>query len=318
MTISLFALISCKEDKTNEEKEIQESSFYETELTLTPDSVNLYGTLSMPDSTGQYPLVIIIAGSGPTDRNGNSVLGITAKPYQLIADTLVKCGIATFRFDKRGIAKSVAKGMKEEDLSFDCYVNDVVFIINEFKKDKRFNKIILLGHSEGALIGAIAANLIEIDKYISVSGISRPADSVLIEQLSHSKEVDLEEAKRIIEEIKKGNTTKINDVNLVSIFRLSVQPYLASWFKYNPKTEYAKLTIPVLILHGTTDIQIPLSDAEQLAKVTQNAKLVVLEHMNHVLKDAPADTLKNAETYNNPDLPVYPKLIEEIVKFVKE
>ncbi|MBN2890640.1 MAG: alpha/beta hydrolase [Bacteroidales bacterium] len=315
IVLSIF-FVSCNENKDGNDKKTDEISFYETELIITPDSVDLFGTLLMPDSLGEFPLVIIVAGSGPTDRNGNNPLGVTAKPYELLADTLVKSGVATFRYDKRGIAKSVAKGLKEEDLSFDTYVNDLIFIVNELKKDKRFNKIIILGHSEGALIGAIASNEINADKFISVSGVSRPADLILIEQLVNGLNVDKTRIKSIIEQIKEGKIAVVEEPELQSIFRPSVQPYLASWFKYNPVDVYAQLTMPVLIIHGTTDIQVPPQDAESLAFACPKSTLSIIEGMNHVLKTAPADTIENSKTYSNSKLPLKEKLVEDIIDFV--
>lgn len=317
---AIFAIIlwSCNDNEVIEKTEEATSSFYETEFVFTPDSVNLFGTLLMPDSTGKYPLVIMVAGSGPTDRNGNNPLGVKAKPFQLLADTLVKSGIASFRYDKRAIGKSVAKGMTENNLRFDHYVNDLTFIVKELKKDSRFSKIIIMGHSEGSLIGAISSLETNPDKYISVSGVSRPADSILYEQLSASPDIDKVELSDALEKIKIGEIVTVEDDKLKMIFRESVQPYMTSWFKYSPQEIYAQLTMPVLVIHGTTDIQVPVSDAEALSKANVGSKLSIVDGMNHVLKDAPADTLKNAETYSDASLPLTKKFVEDIIVFVKE
>ena len=316
IAVFLTIFIACDDSKTNEN--IEESPFYETEIAITPDSVDIFGTLLMPDSVGKFPLVIIVAGSGPTDRDGNNRLGITAKPYFLIADTLVKRGIASFRYDKRAIGKSVVKNLQEKDLRFDTYVNDLVEIIKNFKDDTRFSEIIILGHSEGALIGAVTCNTIEVDKFISVAGTSRPADSILIEQLKQVPDIEKEEVLRIISIIKNGEIATTENATLNSIFRESVQPYMTSWFKFIPKNEYSKLTIPTLIIHGTTDIQVPTSDAEELNSQNSQTTLSIIEGMNHILKNAPADTLKNTETYKNSDLPLNEEFVADIIKFITE
>ncbi len=314
-TIVMFFVTACNEETTSSKKT---SSIYEKELSISVDSVQLYGTLLMPDSSGTYPLVIFVAGSGPTDRDGNSKLGIIAKPYKLLADTLVKTGIASFRYDKRAIGKSIVDDIKEQDLSFETYINDLVEIINKFKADNRFSEIILLGHSEGALISAVACEISTPNKFISVSGTALPADSILLQQLSNQKNIDASEVSEILTKIKQGQIVPVLDPNLASIFRPTIQPYMCSWMQYNPKEVYSKITIPVLIIHGTTDIQVPPNDAELLDKATPNSQLAIIEGMNHILKNAPADTTLNIETYKNANLPLNNELITKITNFIQE
>jgi len=311
--ISLF-ILSCN-DKNEEPEET--SNLYEKELTFDIDSVTIYGTLLMPDSVGEYPLVIIVAGSGPTDRNGNNTFSVKAQSYKLIADTLAANNIASFRYDKRAIAKSKMPNLKEQNLVFETYINDLVEIVKSFQNDKRFSKIIILGHSEGALIGAVASNITNPDAFISVAGTGRSADTILIEQLSTKPEYNLNEAIKIIDEIKKGTIAPVFDQNLAQIFRPSVQPYLKSWFNYIPSTVYSELTIPTLIIHGTTDVQIPETDAEKLHNVCNGSKLVIVEGMNHILKDAPADTTLNLKTYGDANLPLTKQFSVEILDFIK-
>jgi len=103
---------------------------------------------------------------------------------------------------------------------------------------------------------------------------------------------------------------------LFSLFRPSVQPYMISWFKCDPQTEIAKLKKPALIVQGTTDIQVGVDDAKRLQTAKSDAKLVIIEGMNHIFKDAEADRMKNLQTYNQPDLPVNTQLIEAISSFI--
>lgn len=306
-----FLIFSCKEETDEKLKK-----FYSTEIEMQADSITIYGTLQMPDSVGQYPLVLIIAGSGPTDRNGNNKLGVSAAPYRMLADSLAAHNIATFRYDKRLIAKSSAIGAKESDLIFEDYVSDAQDWLKLFKADERFSKIIVLGHSEGSLIGAIAANRENADAYISLSGAGRPIDSILIEQLSHGN-YDMVEVQQIIDDIKDGKIIIPPD-NLKSIFRVTVQPYLTSWFKYVPAEVFAELSMPVLILQGGTDIQIQVVDATSLHKACKHSQLAIIDSMNHVLKTAPADRDKNIATYNNKNLPLNSELIPIIVDFIKK
>ena len=142
----------------------------------------LYGTLELPSGKGPFTLVFIHPGSGPTDRDGNSA-GLPSKndSLKLLALGLAREGYASLRVDKRGIAASTQAATREEDLRFDTYVNDVLSWSQKVRQDKRFNKLVLLGHSEGALITLLAALKIKPDAYISVAGPGRNAANVLLD-----------------------------------------------------------------------------------------------------------------------------------------
>jgi fermentation-respiration switch protein FrsA (DUF1100 family) len=94
-----------------------------------------------------------------------------------------------------------------------------------------------------------------------------------------------------------------------------VQPYLISWMKYDPATELARLeAAPALVAHGTTDVQVPISDAQRLAAARPSARLFVIQGMNHVLKAADASNAAQQEAYTNPSLPVVPELVAALVE----
>jgi pimeloyl-ACP methyl ester carboxylesterase len=295
------------------------SSFKESEIVLKTPTGDISGTLTSPAKSGKSPVVIIIAGSGPTDRDCNSPLGVKTNAYKMLAEGLAGNGISVLRFDKRGIGKSNTSMTSESDLRFETYINDVVEWINLLKKDKRFSKIILLGHSEGSLIGMVAAEQPGISKFISVAGAGSPADKILQDQLKKQLSPKLlEESDKILDSLKSGKTvSKVNPI-LVSLYRPSVQPYLISWLKYDPAKEISKLKIPVLIIQGNTDIQISVDDARLLSEAKPDAKLLIIENMNHILKEAEADRQKNLATYNQPELPLKKGLVEAITSFIKK
>ncbi len=273
------------------------------------------GTLLVPISTKKMPVVLIIAGSGPTDRNGNNPM-MTNNSLKMLAEGLFAKGVASVRFDKRGIGESASVGVKEADLRFETYIKDVEDWINLLKTDKRFSEIIILGHSEGSLIGMIAAQKKEVKKFISIAGIGVPAAQIIREQLKSQPPAVLDLCLPILEKLEKGETVSNVPPMLNSLFRPSVQPYMISWFKYNPQKEIAKLNKPILIIQGTTDIQVGISDAEKLVAANKNSQKQIFEGMNHVLKDAPIDPQENAKTYTNPNLPLKAGLIEAIIKFL--
>lgn len=294
-----------------------DSVFTASEVKLETATGDIYGTLTVPNNKQISPLVLIIAGSGPTDRDCNSPMGIQTNAYKILAEGFAKKGISTLRFDKRGIGKSKAAMTNESDLRFETYIYDVVAWISMLKSDKRFSKIILLGHSEGSLIGMVAAQRSSIDEFISISGAGKPADKIIQEQLrTKLTPTLLSESDNIIDSLKMGKTVTNVNPNLVSLYRPSVQPYLISWMKYDPAEVIAGLKIPVLIIQGTTDLQVTVDDAKQLSASKPDAKLLIIDNMNHVLKECDSDYSKNIATYTNPLLPLKAGLVDEIVHFI--
>jgi len=288
----------------------------EIPITLTTKTGVIYGTLLLPVLKKPAPVVLMIAGSGPTDRNGNNMM-MTNNSSKLLAEGLYNNTIATVRYDKRGIGESKAAGKKEEDLRFDDYVSDAVEWIKLLKADKRFSKVIVFGHSEGSLIGMVAANTGKADGYISAAGAGQPADVILKIQMKSQPAGVYEMVAPILDSLKQGKLVKNVDPMLNFLARPSVQPYMISWLKYDPQVEISKLSIPVLILQGTTDIQVSPEDARALSSANKKAKLVLIEGMNHVFKEATADRQQNITTYTNPTLPVVPALIKNVVDFVQ-
>ena len=289
----------------------------EEEITLETKTGDIKGSLLIPSVSEKTAVVLIISGSGPTDRNGNNPM-MTNNSLKMLAIELQKKGIASLRYDKRGIGESKNSGLQEIDLRFENYIQDVEGWIKLLKEDERFSNIIVLGHSEGSLIGMIASHKQEAKKFISVAGVGIPAGDILRKQLKGQPQFVLDESLKIIEKLENGETVKKVSQMLYSLFRPSVQPYIISWFKYDPQKEIAKLDIPVLIVQGTTDIQVSVSDANKLALANKKSRKQIIEGMNHILKEAVMDRQKNIQTYSIPDLPLKKELIEVVVKFIEE
>jgi uncharacterized protein len=292
-------------------KNLSNATFIEENI-----SIDQYtdGTLTLPaDSTG-IPLVIFIQGSGPTNRDGNQPMmkndGIKKISHELAGE-----GIASFRFDKR-IFKMEKLRIREQDLKFEDFSEDVKNITDYFKQGGNFSKIIIAGHSEGSLIGILAAMESAPDAFVSLAGAGRPIDEIIVEQLSKQSATLSENAREAFEEIRtRGNTSNYSPY-LESIFRPSVQPYIASWMKYHPADELAKLEIPVLIVNGNFDLQVDVEDAELLKEAKPDAKLVILEGMNHIFRKIEGESLENTKAYNEPARPLHPELIPVLVDFI--
>jgi uncharacterized protein len=282
----------------------------------TSAGADIFGTLNVPENIkGKIPVVLIIAGSGPTDRNCNQP-GLHTNAYQMLSDALSVKGIASLRYDKRGAGASAGAIKSESEIRFEDMVTDAVTYIKKLKSDGRFSKIYIIGHSEGSLVGMIAANEEAVDGFISIAGAGESADLILKRQLNAQSEYIAKKAEPLLLSLKNGKVTKNATPELDMLFRSSVQPYLISWFKYDPQTEIKKLKIPTLILQGTTDLQVSVADAEKLQKANPNTKMILIENMNHVLKHTTLDHEENMATYNNPTLPLDETLISSICSFI--
>lgn len=291
-----------------------DTTFTETTIILHTAKGDISGTLTVPDSVkGKIPVALIIAGSGPTDRNGNNPM-MKNESLKLLAHGLASHKIASLRFDKRGIGASRAAGKTEADLRFEDYINDAGSWIDTLKKDHRFTKVIVAGHSEGSLIGMIAAHK-KADGFISIAGAGRSADKILKEQLAAQPAMVKDSSYPIIDSLVLGKTVQNVPKMLFALFRPGVQPYMISWFHYDPQTEIKKLTIPVLILQGTNDLQVTVDDANLLSKSHPKAQLVLIKNMNHVFRIVEGDRKANLATYITAD-PISTELITTIAAFV--
>jgi pimeloyl-ACP methyl ester carboxylesterase len=184
--------------------------------------------------------------------------------------------------------------------------------------DARFSKIIVLGHSEGSLIGMLASADQPVSGYISVAGAGERIDKIITTQLKDQPDYIKSGFKTILDSLVRGKFTDKVDPALYSLMRPSVQPYMLSWMRHDPAVEIRKLKIPVLIIQGTTDIQVTVGDAEKLKKAKSDATLLIIPGMSHILKEGPADKAENAATYKDPNLPLKPELVTGIVDFIKK
>jgi len=286
-------------------------------MSLDTGSGELYGSLLLPKSPKPVPIALLIAGSGPTDRDGNNPAGRNDSLKRL-AQALAERGIASLRYDKRGVAASQAAEPDERKLSVERYMADAVAWGKKLKTDPRFERLILIGHSEGALIASLAAEAAGADALIAIAGSGRPVDQVLREQL-HSKLPPplLSQSNALIAELKAGRTRLDVPPKLLVLFRPSVQPYLISLFRQDPASAFARLRIPALIVQGRHDIQVGVQDAEALKTANPEAELAVIDGMNHVLRITPAEAKLQLPTYNDTQLPLARELPERITTFIQ-
>ncbi|MGN6196027.1 MAG: alpha/beta hydrolase [Ginsengibacter sp.] len=300
-------------------EEIETASVYpnEKEIAITSAAgTKLYGTLLSKNN--QQKIAIIVAGSGPTDRNGNSTLAVATNEYQMLAHSLDSQNIATFRYDKRGIAKSAVANFKESDLVFEDYVKDAEEIFDYLHDTLGFKDIYFIGHSEGSLIAMLASEKKNVKGYISIAGAGRPIDVILEEQMQKQPLPDSvkQQIPVIFKQLKQGKEVNDFPEMLAPFFRKSIQPYMISWLKYSPENEIKKLKCPVLIIQGGCDIQVQIVDATNLHKANKKSDLDIIPNMSHTLKNAGKDCVDENKTYTDGSMPVDQKLVEDIVKFI--
>jgi alpha/beta superfamily hydrolase len=293
----------------------RDTTYTETNVVLHTGSGDIAGTLTVPVNVkGKMPVALIIAGSGPTDRNGNNPM-MKNESLQKLAYGLAAKNIASLRFDKRGIGESRNAMQSEADLRFEDYINDARSWIEWLKKDNRFSKVFVAGHSEGSLIGMVAANN-TAHGFVSISGPGRSTDKILKEQLTHQPPAVKDSSYPIIDSLVLGKTVANVPKMLFALFRPNLQPYLISLFHYDPQTEIKKLTIPVLILQGTNDLQVTEEDANLLAQANAKAQLLLIKKMNHIFRIVEGDRKENLGTYISPELPISEELVNAISTFV--
>jgi pimeloyl-ACP methyl ester carboxylesterase len=293
-----------------------------SELAIGPEGHQLRGTLLMPARRSRHgEPVLILAGSGPTDRDGNNPLGITAAPYRLLAEALAARGIPVLRVDKRGIAGSSAAIQSEEELRIGTYADDALGWVARLRADTHARCVWLLGHSEGTLHALVASRHPDgICGLILVSPVGRRLGDVIREQLTAPQLAPIRErAMQILAELEAGRP--VADVGtdrlLLALFRPSVQPFVMSMLAIDPAELARRFRGPILVVEGTTDLQTTVADAERLAAARPGVTLRLIEGMNHVWKTAPADRAGNAATYGNSSLPLAPGLVDAIAGFIE-
>lgn len=286
-------------------------------ISLDTGSGMLYGSLLLPRTEQPPPVVLIIPGSGPTDRNGNSPDGAHTDNLRQLALVLAKNRIASVRYDKRGVAASRPATPDERNLSVERYVADAVAWSRALKADPRFGQLILLGHSEGALIASLAAEASDASAVISVAGSGRPIDEVFRAQLTDQVPAPYRQrVGQILDSLKAGHPAADVPLPLQDVLRPSVQPYLISLFRQDPAAAFASVKVPALIIQGTHDVQVDVSNAERLKAAKPDAELALIQGMNHMLRIAPQAASQQRESYLNPKLPQASELGTRVVDFI--
>ena len=304
----------------------------ENEISIASNGDSLSGTLCLPDPDGSFPVVLMIHGSGPLDRNEN-IKGQKLDVFNTIADALANAGIASVRYDKRGCGESSGDYYSSTQLAF---VNDAINWVDALhRKDFcRASKVYLLGHSEGAVIAprvhadnpAVAGLVLlcpfvagleetllkqarQIDKEIaSFRGLSGVVHKTLCAIFGSC----ISQQKKLIHKIKATSTDTI---------KVKFQKIPAAWFRelFNLDLQaiYRRISCPVLLIGGEKDLQCDPNDVSVIEELCNGSvESHVVPNLTHVLrldKDEPAIT-KSSKLL---DKPVENVVLETIVDWIR-
>ena len=292
------------------------------EVTIPGPQGTLAGTLVDPGKDA--PAILIIPGSGPTDRDGNNPLGVKGGVYRQLAEALAAKGVATLRIDKRGMFGSKAAIPDANDVTIAAYAADAHAWVDMLRAKTGRKCVWLLGHSEGSLVALKAAQDSRgICGVILVAGAGRPYGEVIRTQLraNPSNAPLLAAGEAAIDQLEAGKRVDgaTLPVPLQPLFRDNVQGFLIDAFSYDPAKLAGSVELPMLILQGDKDLQVAVTDAELLKSAQPAATLKLLPGVNHVLKPVPGDDrAANLATYGNADLPIAPVVADTIAAFVRK
>lgn len=284
------------------------------DINMTNGEIKIPGTLSYLKTNDKVPLVIFVHGSGNIDRNGNQAgTPVQANYIKTLSDTLITKEIAFYRYDKRtatpeNMAKLNAITLKD-------FANDVKVVINHFKNDPRFSSIHLIGHSQGSLVAMLTITD-DVKSYISIAGAGESIDKTIVKQLNGQSPELAKVAKQHIDELMKTDTIVSVNPFLISLFAPQNQKFWKNWMLINPEEEIKKITIPILIINGESDLQVKVSDAEGLKAANPKATLVIIPKMNHVMKVV--DSIEeNQQAYIDEKYPLSSILVHNLSEFIK-
>ena len=285
----------------------------------TVDIAGLAASHVRPAGREHAPLVVIIAGSGPTDRDGNSVLGLATDAYKLFAHGLAAQGVASVRYDKRGVAGSAGIALPEPEFTVDTFAKDAAAVAVWAGKQPGAGPVTLIGHSEGGLLALLAASHAKAKAIVLLASPGRPFAAILRDQLARPPGLPppfSAEASTILAALERGELVPSVSAGLAALFRPSVQPYLISVMRIDPAQRLRALTGPVLVVGGGKDVQIGRADFDALIAARPGLEAFWAPAMGHTLKAVGDDPASQERTYTDPTLPLLDGLAARIAVFL--
>lgn len=285
------------------------------EIILKNGPIELAGTLTIPDNVKNPSLAIFIHGSGNIDRNGNQA-GLNSKVgyIKILNDSLVKHGIAFFRYDKR-TANPNNHAFFSKNSVFEDLVDDAKIVIEHFKNEKRFKNITVIGHSQGSLVGMLAYTP-SVDKYVSLAGLAETMQEAVIRQMGNQNPALAPIVEAHFNELMATDTIKQVNPLLQALFHPVNHQFIKTYNAYRPEKVIHKVKAKTLIINGDADSQVRVLDAELLHKAKPGSQLAIIPKMNHLLKEVHSAE-ENLASYYKPEYPISTRLIEVLATFIK-
>ena len=269
--------------------------------------------LTVPPDVERPPVVLLIAGSGSTDHDGN---GPQAKPATLkkLSEQLVARKIATLRYDKRGAGGWKPEYGRPEDFRFPHFVDDATALVNYLRGSRKFSRVVLAGHSEGGLVAILTARRVPVDRLVLLVTAARRQGDLVKAQLEKKLPPDkLEPIVKAIDAIMAGQIVDPPPQGLA--IAPSMQPGIASAFTEDPIPPLKLIDQPTLIIGGGRDLQMARLDFAALSAASPVAKTLWLPDMNHVLVDV-TDDADNMAAYNQSERALNSVLVDSVAAFI--
>jgi hypothetical protein len=269
--------------------------------------------LTTPPDVDKPPVALLIAGSGTTDHDGN---GPQVKPATLkkLSEQLVARKIATLRYDKRGAGGWKPEFGRPEDFRFVNFVDDAAALVNYLRESGKFSKVIVVGHSEGGLVGILTTRRVPVDRLVLLVTAARRQGDLVKAQLEKTVPPDVfEPIAKAIDAVMAGQIVDPPPPGFS--VAPSMQPGIASAFTEDPIDPLKKVTEPTLIIGGGRDRQVARVDFAALSAASPVAKTLWLPDMNHVLVDV-ADEADDIKAYSDAERPLDPAMIDAVAAFV--
>jgi hypothetical protein len=269
--------------------------------------------LTVPADAERPPVALLIAGSGTVDHDGN-LPEIKPATLKKLAEQLSARKIATLRYDKRGAGGWKPEFGKPEDFRFKDFVTDAAALVNYLHDSGKFSGITVIGHSEGGLVGILAARQSPVDRLVLLVTSARRQGDLLKAQIENKLSPDVyTPIAKAIDAIMAGQIVDPTPPGLS--IPPPMQPGIASAFNEDPIAPLKRLEQPILIAGGGRDRQVAPVDFKRLSEASPDAKTLWLPDMNHVLIDV-ADEADNLKAYNEPERPLDTDLVDAVAAFI--
>lgn len=296
----------------------------ETEVTLEPLSgLQLHGTLRTGLGPRAATAILLLPGSGPTNRDGNSMGGNTPSTLFKLATALSDSGFTTLRIDKRFIGKSrpdSTTALTMEGHRFRHWVEDAARWAEWLHTQPGVERVVIAGHSQGSLVALLAAGESEkVDGVISLCGAGRPIAQVIKDQMKPQLPTPLfEKLAAKMDSLENGQEVVDSPPLLRALLNKPLQPFLMSWMAEDPCRAVASCQVPVLVVQGGKDLQVKEEEGQLLKSCNERVSYVLIEDLNHPLYAIRGDFNENLGSYSDPKRTLHPQVVKEMIRYLND